>query len=358
MRARLTSCGIWSLELGGGGAASRRVDERERRVVAHLVHDLERLLELGVGLPREADDDVRADRAVGNDVADHRDAVHVALAVVGALHGLQDAAGARLQRQVDVLAEARQLRVRADHVLAHVLGVRAGVADPVDALDVVHHRQQLGERGLLPHGQVAPVGVHVLAEERDLAHAVVGLALDLLDQLACRPRHLAPARGGNDAVGADAVAAHRDLHPALEGALAVGGQVAGEALELEVALGGEAVAGEELGELVHLAGPEGHVHERELLEHLLLHRLRPAPAHADRARRVLALQPVGLTEVTRQPAVGLLADRAGVEEDEIGVIARRSLVVSERLEHALHALRIVLVHLAPEGGQVVALHGA
>ena len=34
----------------------------------------------------------------------------------------------------------------------------------------------------------------------------------------------------------------------------------------------------------------------------------------------------------------------------------RRLAVAERLEHALHPLRVVLVHLAPEGGQVVRLH--
>ena len=67
---------------------------------------------------------------------------------------------------------------------------------------------------------------------------------------------------------------------------ALGRQVAGEALELEEALGGERVAGEELGELVHLAGAEGDVDERELAEHLVLDRLRPAAADADHALRV------------------------------------------------------------------------
>src|SRR5919112_1599539 len=57
-----------------------------------------------------------------------------------------------------------------------------------------------------------------------------------------------------------------------------------------------------------------------------------------------------------EPVVGLLADRAGVEEDQLGVLAIERLRVAKRLEHALHALRVVLVHLAPEGRQVVALH--
>jgi hypothetical protein len=56
--------------------------------------------------------------------------------------------------------------------------------------------------------------------------------------------------------------------------------------------------------------------------------------------------------------VGLLADRAGVEQDEVGVRPRRRLGVPERLEHALHALGVVLVHLAAERRDVVALHPA
>ncbi len=57
--------------------------------------------------------------------------------------------------------------------------------------------------------------------------------------------------------------------------------MAGEVLELEVALGAERVAVEELGELVDLARPEGDVDEGEALEDLLLDRLRPAAADPD-----------------------------------------------------------------------------
>ena len=145
---------------------------------------------------------------------------------------------------------------------------------------------------------------------------------DLGDDLRGRARHLAPARGGHDAVGAAAVAAHRDLHPRLELALALHREVAGEALELEEALRGDAVARQELGELVHLPGSEGHVHEREHLEDLVLQRLGPAAADPDHPLRVLRLQPLGLAEVADEPVVGLLADRAGVEEDQVGAVAR------------------------------------
>ena len=58
-------------------------------------------------------------------------------------------------------------------------------------------------------------------------------------------------------------------------------QVPGELLELEEALRGQRVAGQELGELVDLPGAEGDVDEREALEDLVLDRLRPAAADAD-----------------------------------------------------------------------------
>ena len=127
----------------------------------------------------------------------------------------------------------------------------------------------------------------------------------------------------------------------------------GEALELEEALGGQRVAGQELRELVDLAGPEGDVDERELAEDLVLDRLRPAAADADDALRVAALERGRLVEVRDEALVGLLADRARVEEDQVRLGALGRLAVAERFEHALHPLGVVLVHLAPEGGQVV-----
>ena len=244
----------------------------------------------------------------------------------------------------------------ADDVLAHVLGVRARVAQAVEPVDGVQRVQQLGERPAV-RTQVAPVGVDVLAEQRDLARAVGDLGADLLDELVERPRHLAPARGGHDAVRAAAVAADRDLHPGLELAGALGRQVAGEALELEVALRAERVGGQELGELVDLARAEGDVDERELAEDVVLDRLRPAAADADDDVGPRALDALGLVQVGDEAAVGRLADRARVEEDEVGVVALRRLGVAQRLEHALHALGVVLVHLAPERRDVEALGG-
>ena len=104
-------------------------------------------------------------------------------------------------------------------------------------------------------------------------------------------------------------------------------------------------------------GPERDVDERE-------HARRPAPSSTATSSRRCRPRGSGSSLFSRlasprwpdEPVVRLLADRAGVEEDQVGAVARLDLAVAERLEHALHALGVVLVHLAPEGGEVVRLH--
>ena len=67
--------------------------------------------------------------------------------------------------------------------------------------------QQPAERPGAPVRALAVIGVDVLADQRDLAHAGVGQPLDLGDDLVDRPRHLGAARIGHDAEGAELVAA-------------------------------------------------------------------------------------------------------------------------------------------------------
>src|SRR5206468_2823077 len=102
--------------------------------------------------------------------------------------------------------------------------MRAREADPVDSLNGIAGPQQLGEVA----ADVAPVGVHVLAEQRELAHSFARKTLDLREDLAGPPRDLAAPDGRDDAVRADGVAAHRDLHPGLEASLAMPRQAARE----------------------------------------------------------------------------------------------------------------------------------
>ena len=103
-------------------------------------------------------------------------------------------------------------------------------------------------------------------------------------------------------------------------------------------------------------GPEGDVDVGVELEDPLALRLGVAAADGDHAVGVAPLARRRLAEVGRELRVGLLADRAGVEDDDVGVLGARRLAEAELLEHALDALGVVSVHLAAEGGDVVAPH--
>ena len=271
-------------------------------------------------------------------LADHLHALHVALAVVGAAHRLQDAARARLQRQVDVLAEARQLGVRGDQARARPSG--AGSCSGCARCPRPRPRAPAGRRSRSAppsagrarrSSRSGPAGSPPLTPS---AASASTSSHDRPRRLCSRPR-----------VDGTMQYEHTQLQPteicthAWNGRSRFGGRSPGSPRTRS----SPAPRGRRMvrnsPSLSIWPGPEGHVHERELLEDLVLQRLRPAAADAHDPLRVLALQPLGLAQVADQPVVGRLADRAGVEEDQVGAVALGRLLVAERLEHALHALR-------------------
>ena len=102
--------------------------------------------------------------------------------------------------------------------------------------------------------------------------------------------------------------------------------------------------------------PEGDVDVRVELEEPLPLGLGVAAADDDHLLGLALLQRRGLGEVRGEALVGLLADRARVEDEDVRLVLRHRLPEAERLEHALDPLRVVGVHLAPEGRDVVPLH--
>ena len=114
---------------------------------------LERLLEVLLRLAGEPDDQVGAEREVRDRLPQCLDQAEVALTVVCPAHPLEDPRRARLERQVDVLADGRALGHRRDHGLAEVLRVRAREADALDSLDGVACPEQLAEVGVEAPGR-------------------------------------------------------------------------------------------------------------------------------------------------------------------------------------------------------------
>ena len=224
---------------------------------------------------------------------------------------------------------------------------------PVDAVD---QRQQVGEVDPLVLRQVAPVGVDVLAEQRHLLDAVGGQQLDLAHDVG-RARGCARARACDGTMQYE----QTQLQPTeiwtqrLERALALHRQVAREALELEVALRLEVVGLEELAELVDLARARRRRPRTGTAR-------RPGPSATATSSRRRRRSAIGSSDFSRFASPRLPISRLSADSRIEQVLKRirsapsRSarLLVAERLEHALHALGVVLVHLAAEGGDVVA----
>ena len=344
--------------VGSLGAGPRRVDEREGAVEADLLDDLERLGEVRLGLAREADDDVGAEREVRHRVAESVDERQIALARVRATHRLEDPRRAGLERQVHVLADGAALRDGRDHRRTEVLRVRAREPDPLDPLDGVTGAQKLAELRVEVRREVTSPRVDVLPEQGDLPDAVARERLDLGEDLARAPALLPPAHRRDDAVRALRVAAHRDLHPGAEPSLTVHRKRRGERVVRAEAAARHGVAPrlDPLPEVRDRSGAERDVDERIALEDPLALRLRVAAADRDDEIGMAPLPCGRLAEVRRELRVGLLADRARVEDEDVGVLGLGRLAQPERLEHALDPLRVVSVHLASERRDVVAPH--
>ena len=82
-------------------------------------------------------------------------------------------------------------------------------------------------------------------------------------------------------------------------------------------------------------------------------RLGVTAADGDDELRVLALSRSRIAEIGGELGVRLLANRAGVEDEDVRIGLRGRLAESDRFEHAFDPLGVVGVHLAAERGDVV-----
>src|SRR4051812_34934833 len=96
--------------------------------------------------------------------------------------------------------------MRGNEIVIHVARMAGGVAESLQAVDP---RKAADEPGETPSRTVWPfaaIGIHVLAEERDLARAVRGQAARFGLDLRNGARELGAPRIGHDAEGAKLVA--------------------------------------------------------------------------------------------------------------------------------------------------------
>lgn len=110
----------------------------------------------------------------GDDAADGADAVKIPLAGVFAVHEFEDAVGAALHRQVDVVADVGLFGNHVKRVVAHVLGVRGGKADAHAGYGAGHAAQQLRKADDGAVGGFVAVAVDVLAQQGQFLVAAGG----------------------------------------------------------------------------------------------------------------------------------------------------------------------------------------
>ena len=194
-----------------------------------------------------------------------------------------------------------------------------------------------------PVAELDAVGVHVLAEQGHLEHALVDQRLHLGQDLAGTAVLLLAAQRRDDAERAGVVAADADRHPAGVGGVALGGQGRREDLEglddLHLRLGVVPGAVEQRRQRATLCVPKTtstHGARRTISPRSFCARQPPTAICMPGWASLTGAQ---VAEVAVEPVVGVLPDRAGVEDDDVGVVALRRGGVAGVLQQPGRAAR-------------------
>ena len=110
--------------------------------------------------------------------------------------------------------------------------------------------------------------------------------------------------------------------------------------------------GQEVGEIVDLRRPCHQVHLRETAEDIVALCLGHAAQDAEDQVGALALELLHEAHLPDRPLLGVRAHRAGVQEDDIGILLAVGDSVALGGEHAEDFLGVPLVHLATVGLKV------
>jgi hypothetical protein len=205
------------------------------------------------------------------------------------------------------------------------------------------------------------IRVDVLPDQRHLAHAGGREVAYLIEDLFDRPRDLGAARVRNDAERAELVAAflHGDegRHPPRAGFRGARRRQERElVLHRELGLDRPRLARQQLGEPVIALRTDHEIDHRRAAHDLLTLGLGDATRDCDRdvapVRARLALHHAQAAELGIDLFGRLLADVAGVQDDEVRVLRRGGLDVPLGCQQVRHTMGIVDVHLATVGFDV------
>ena len=329
------------------------VEEAEEVVVGNAAQERKRLRVLGLRLAWKAADDVAGQRDVWTGLEERAHPRFVLRDGVPPPHAREHGIGPMLHGQVEVRHQLRDVAEALDQFSGQVHRMAGGETDPGKAghgSDAANERRERAPSG---------VGVDVLADERDLADADADEGVDLADDLRVGTRDLATARVRDDAKRADVVAAlHREDERGDPAAARLRIRLREDVLLARDPAGLDPALLGEIADAGELVGTEHEIHVGGAGEKRFLFLLRHAAGDSDTGAAGGLEQPVP-PERRVQLVLGLLPDRAGIEQDEIGAFRRRGRNPASPRQRFAHPGRIVLVHLAAERVDVERfLHGS
>jgi hypothetical protein len=197
--------------------------------------------------------------------------------------------------------------------------VRAREPDALETVDLARGAQQLAES--LPVAELDAVGVHVLPEQRHLYRTVFHEQPDLVQDVAGTAVLLLAPQAGHDAERAGVVASDRDRDPSAVRGVSLGRQRRGEDLEgledLEFGVAVVACTFEKPWKGPHVVSTEHDVDPGCFVEHRVLVHLRQATAHGDLHALFAALDGCEVSERAVELARSVVANRAGVDDDDV-----------------------------------------
>ena len=245
-----------------------------------------------------------------------------------------------------------------DEPLGELTRVGGGVADALDAVDVVDVVEQRGEIGRgVEAFDLAQVGVDVLAQQGHFLHALVGQRHHVGEHGLEGAGDLLATGVGHHAEAAVFAAAFHDGNEGAAPFLALRRQGVefldfGEA-DVDLRLARAAFGADEFGQAVQRLRPEHHVHVGRALHDGLALLAGHAAAHADDQVRARSLHGPEAAQVGEDLFLCLLADGAGVEQDDVGLFGVvGQLGVLGLGQEVGHPFAVIRIHLAPEGAQV------
>ena len=240
--------------------------------------------------------------------------------------------------------------------------MRRGEANALDARRR-HGSQHIGEAWLAI--QIAPVGVHVLAEQRDFFHAIVNKRLRFSGHVFDGARFFAAAYVRHNAIGAEIIATRGNRQPCGPRMHAFARQVGGEFLAGLVHFSLVSLTHKhrfnEARQAIDVLSAEYHVDMGQLFHELRAVALANAATNAHDALVELATlrkrYVLHRSDLAHKARISSFAHAARHENDDFRFFELGHLNRAERFEHASDSLGIVFVHLATENLQEKGLIG-